>query len=245
MTKMDCEHVVDYLNGSLTTEEMREFEEHMANCEDCREILEATGELPYLAEAADPPAGMKDRIMTAVFAEENVQDKPYGLKAVPAKESHIELESEARVPRERIWWRPLIAAVLVFSLLGNAYAFLQLSEREEPVAETAFQSVDLQPSEAFGGAAKAAIIQDETSLEVVVQAGELEALEGSEVYQVWLLKEGQPIPAGAFTPGQDGEGSTYFSLEENTEEWDTIAITREPEAGNELPEGEIVLSSSL
>lgn len=245
MTKMDCEQVVDYLNGSLTAEEARAFEEHMAVCADCREILDATGELPYLAEPAEPPAGMKDRILTAVFAEEAKTGGWHGLNAVPAKESDFELETEARAPRERIWWRPLIAAVLVFSLLGNAYAFLQLSEREEPGAQTAFQSVDLQPGEAFGGTAKAAIIRDEESLEVVVQAEGLEELEGSEVYQVWLLKEGQPIPAGAFTPGQEGEGSTYFSLEEDTEGWDTIAVTREPEAGNELPEGEIVLSSSL
>lgn len=245
MTRMDCEHVVDYLNGSLTAEEAREFEEHLASCEDCREILAAAGELPYLAESAEPPAGMKDRILGNVFAEEKTKDGRYGLKAVPVHEEDFELEVEARAPRERIWWRPILAAVLLFSLLGNAYAFLQLSEREEPAAETAFQSVELQPSEEFPGAAKAAIIRDEASLELVVQAEALEALEGDEVYQVWLLKDGQPIPAGAFTPGETGEGSTYFTLEEDTEGWDTIAVTREPEAGNEAPEGDIVLSSSL
>lgn len=245
MTRMDCEHVVDYLNGSLTAEQTREFEEHMASCEDCREIVAAAGELPYLAEAAEPPSGMKDRILTAVFAEEEAQEKPYGLKAVPAREEDIELEAEARAPRERIWWKPLIAAALVLSLLGNAYAFQQLSEREEPGTQTAFQSVELQPSETFSGAAKAAIIRNEESLELVVQADGLETLESNEVYQVWLIKEGQPIPAGAFTPGQDSDGSTYFTLEEDIEGWDTIAITLEPEAGNELPEGEVVLSSSL
>jgi len=235
MTKMDCDHVVDYLNGTLTDEETREFENHLKGCEDCRKIVELTGELPYLAEPIEPPAGMKSRIMSNVFEEEA------GEEAEPQPKPAV-LPAPNR-PAKRNWWAPLIAAALLLSLLGNAYAFFRLSDQEEP--EIALQQVDLQPTEAFEGAGKAELIRDEDSLNVVVAAEQLEELEGDEVYQVWLLKDGQPIPAGAFTPNPNREGAAYFSLEENTEGWDTIAITREPQAGNELPQGEIVLSSEL
>ncbi|MDN7242141.1 anti-sigma factor [Planococcus sp. N028] len=247
MTKMDCEHVVDFLNGTLTEEEMRKFEEHLKTCADCQEIVELTGELPYLAEPIEPPAEMKTRILANVFSEEPMEE------VQPARKP-IQKPTPAAMPavkpkRKNTRWMPLVAAVLLLSLLGNAYAFFQLSNREtvetaEP-AETALQEVELQPSEAFGGDAQAKLIRDGDSLDVVVAGSELEQLQGDEIYQVWLLKEGQPIPAGAFTPSQTGEGAAYFSLKENTEGWDTIAITREPKAGNQLPEGEIVLSSEI
>ncbi|TWT01928.1 anti-sigma factor [Planomicrobium sp. CPCC 101079] len=235
MTKMNCGHVVDYLNGTLSDKEIREFEEHLKTCADCQQILELTGELPYLAEPIEPPAEMKTRILANVFEEDAGREQQPEPKtaAVPMAK---------RMPK-RNWWPPLIAAVLLLSLLGNAYAFFQLSGQQEP--ETAMQEVNLQPNELFEGAAQAKLIREDGSLDVVVSADGLEELRGDEIYQVWLLKEGQPIPAGAFKPNPSGEGAAYFSLNENTEGWDTIAITREPQAGNELPQGDIVLSSEL
>ncbi|WP_416145517.1 anti-sigma factor domain-containing protein [Planococcus koreensis] len=258
MTKMNCDHVIDYLNGTLTEEEMREFQLHLNSCEDCRELVEAVGELPYLAEAAEPPAGMKARILANVF-DESHQQEPVKEETIKAQEPSIEAAQPAtkpapkvvpmvKPPKERVWWRPMIAAVLLVSLLGNAYALMQLSDDDGDggaQTEAAFQSIDLQASESFGGTAKAALVREGDSLEVVVQGEGLQALSGSEVYQIWLLKDGQPIPAGAFEADAGGQGAAFYQLEQNTEEWDTIAITLEPEAGNELPEGEIVLSAGL
>lgn len=238
MAKLNCDHVIDYLDGTLSDEEQLEFEQHLKTCADCREIIEMTGDLPYLADPVDPPAGMKARILSTVFEEEE-QEKP----------AEVERELAPLIPAKAVKkknrWPVLVAAALLLSLLGNGYALLKLSEQPETAGETAFQSIDLQPNEVFGGTAKAAIIREEESLELVVQAEQLQALEGEQVYQIWLLKEGKPIPAGAFTPSESGEGNAYYSLEDNTEDWDTIAITLEPQAGNELPEGEIVLSSEI
>ncbi|HSP22491.1 MAG TPA: anti-sigma factor [Planococcus sp. (in: firmicutes)] len=250
MTKMNCDHVIDYLNGTLTAEEMHEFQLHLNSCEDCRELVEAVGELPYLAEAAEPPAGMKARILANVFdesdQEEPIKKQEPALEAVkPASKQAPKVVPIAKPSKERVWWRPLIAAVLLLSLLGNAYAFMKLSDDNGGQTEAAFQSIDMQASENFGGHAKAALVTEGDSLEVVVQAEGLQALSGSEVYQIWLLKDGKPIPAGAFEADADGQGAAFYQLEQNTEAWDTIAITLEPEAGNELPEGEIVLSSGL
>ncbi|PSL36353.1 anti-sigma-K factor RskA [Planomicrobium soli] len=239
MTKIDCEHVVDYLNGTLTDEDLHAFEEHLKTCADCRQIVELTGELPYLAEPIEPPIGMKARILTNVF-EEEVKEK---LQSEPKPKPKPATVPVIKPKAKRNWWTPLIAAVLLMSLIGNAYAFLKLSDQQEP--ETALREVDLQPSEAFNGTGQARLIREDGALDVVVSTAGLEDLQGDEIYQVWLLKEGQPIPAGAFSPNPDGEGAAYFSLKENTEGWDTIAITREPNAGNQSPQGNIVLSSEL
>ncbi|UJF26601.1 zf-HC2 domain-containing protein [Planococcus sp. 107-1] len=70
MAKLNCDHVIDYLNGTLSKEEQLEFEQHLKTCTDCQEIIEMTGDLPYLADPVDPPAGMKARILSTVFEEE-------------------------------------------------------------------------------------------------------------------------------------------------------------------------------
>ncbi|HSI67330.1 MAG TPA: anti-sigma factor [Planococcus sp. (in: firmicutes)] len=248
MTETHCDHLVDYLSGTLSPKETREFEEHLTTCKDCQEIVEVTGELPYLAESAEPPAGMKSRILSNVFEEE--QETPAPLAAAPAKEK-TQGQPKAMPMKQRTvkrsWWTPLIAAVLLVSLLGNAYAFWQLSDREDPAGPTqsAFNSVNLEPTETFAGTGTAAIIRDEDSLELVVQATELEELQEGQVYQVWLIRGDEPIPAGAFTANPDGEGATHYNLEDDIEGWDTIAITLEPQAGNQLPQGEVVLSSGI
>ena len=239
MTNMDCDQLVDYLNGTLSKDEMQQFEQHLKSCTECQEIVEATGELPYLADPIEPPAGMKSRILSTVFEEKPEQnDPPVALKpemaVIPMQKS----------PRKIHLWKPLIAAVLIASLLGNAYAFMQLSDQDnEP--ETAIQSIELQPNEAFSGTATAAMIEEQGGLNLVVKADQLAELGASQVYQVWLIKDDKPIPAGAFSPNPNGEGASYYQLEEKSAEWDTIAITLEPETGNELPKGEVVLSSEI
>lgn len=239
MTNMDCGRLVDYLNGTLSAEEIQQFEQHMKTCTECQEIAEATGELPYLADSVEPPAGMKARILSNVFDEEPEQDEPpVALKPEMAAIPMHKPKREARI------WRPLLAAVFLASLLGNAYAFFQLSDQED-APETAIESIELEPNEAFGGTATAAMIEEEGSLNLVVKADQLAELEASQVYQVWLIKDDKPIPAGAFSPNPNGEGASYYELDENSAEWDTIAITLEPQAGNELPEGEVVMSAGI
>lgn len=245
MTNVNCDQLIDYLNGTLSEEEQKQFEAHLAECPECREIVDATGELPYLAEPVQPNAGMKARILDAVFAEEQEDE--------PAEQQPIQRDTRPQpvaLPK-RVFgnskWTPLIAAALLVSLLGNAYAFYELNDQPDaPTApEVAFETVDLQASEAFTGSGTAAIVHEEGVLNLLVQADQLQPTSGDQVYQVWLLKDGQPIPTGAFTAGQENEGAVFFSLEEDTEGWDTIAVTLEPNRGNTAPEGEIVLSAAI
>lgn len=239
MNSMDCDRLVDYLNGTLSADESKQFEQHLKTCTECQEIVEATGELPYLADPVEPPVDMKARILSNVFEEKPAQNEsPAALKPTM---SPIPMHNKKSKPNI---WKPLIAAVFLASLLGNAYAFLQLSDQDEAV-ETAIQSIQLAPNEAFSGTATAEMIEEAGALNLVVQANQLAELDADQVYQVWLIKDDQPIPAGAFSPSPNGEGASYYQLNENSTDWDTIAITLEPQAGNDLPEGEVVLSAEI
>ncbi|OED33545.1 hypothetical protein BHE17_14205 [Planococcus maritimus] len=245
MTNVNCDQLIDYLNGTLDEQEQKQFEAHLAECPECRDIVDATGELPYLAEPVQPDAGMKARILDTVF-DEGEQEAPIE-KPTPIREKTAPPVAVPKRGFRTSKWTPLVAAALLVSLLGNAYAFYELNDQPNaPTApEVAFETVDLQASETFAGAGTAALVHEEGALNLLVQANQLQPTSGDEVYQVWLLKDGKPIPTGAFTPSQENEGAVFFSLEEDTEGWDTIAVTLEPNRGNTTPKGEVVLSAAI
>ncbi|WP_168123879.1 anti-sigma factor [Paenibacillus sp. HB172176] len=88
----------------------------------------------------------------------------------------------------------------------------------------------------------ATIVIDDKGTHLIVQAENLPQLQNTEAYQVWLLKDGKPRNAGTFLT-TDGNGALYFTFENS--DFDTIAITQEPDANGTQPRGDIVLSAKL
>lgn len=246
MEKMNCDHLIDYFNRSLTEAEKEQFESHLEHCQECQEdlkdLIEITGELPYLSEPITPPAGMKKRILENVYEKTESEEVPQAITEQPNQSVN-----KPAALHKRSWWTPVLAAALLLSLLGNGYALLEINE-EKPANELAnsVNSVQLQPSEAFSGSGEASILTYDNELNVIVHAEQLIALAGNEVYQVWLIEDGKPVPAGSFVPDTTGSGAAFYKIKaDENKKWDTIAITLEPKPGNELPEGQIVLSSNL
>ncbi|MEH7441192.1 anti-sigma factor [Bacillus sp. JJ1122] len=246
MEKMNCDHLIDYFNRSLTEAEKERFEVHLERCPECREelkeLVEITGELPYLSEPKTPPSSMKNRILENVFEtaeSENIQ-------LTKTERPNLTVNKPSAV-QKKSWLTPLLAATLLLSLLGNGYTLMKLNE-EKPGKELAeaVNNVQLEPSENFLGSGEASILTYNDEMSVIVQADKLKAIEGNEVYQVWLIEDGKPVPAGSFVPDATGSGAAFYKIKaDKNKKWDTIAITLEPQPGNELPEGQIVLSSKL
>lgn len=228
-----CDHLLDYYNQHLNESDKDVFEKHLENCSECREALSELYQLneflPYASEPIDPPKGLEERVFANI--KENVtpfrKEKP-----------------------QRRWLFPSAAAVLALSLLGNAYLFTQVQMKkeieEQAVIDQVTQYVELA---AVTGNAKgtASIIKQGEQSSLVVQASQLKDLTNEEVYQVWLIKDEKPQRAGTFVTGQDGKGSVIFKMNEEfaREDWDTVAITLEPDANSQLPEGDIVLASEI
>src|SRR5919108_1928296 len=65
--------VAPYALDTLDDEEERDFEDHLAGCEECRETLaglrEAAASLAYGAVGPAPPPELKQRILTQARAE--------------------------------------------------------------------------------------------------------------------------------------------------------------------------------
>ncbi|WP_142393216.1 anti-sigma factor [Alkalicoccus urumqiensis] len=133
-----CDRVIDYFNNQMTDEEKQAFEEHLHQCEACREELkelrELTGELPFMSEPVEPPEGMKARILENV-TESTEEEKTNGTE--PRTESAVtDIRPEPKKRRRGVpvWAFGAAAAVLLFSIIGNAVLFTNqqqlLSEQE-------------------------------------------------------------------------------------------------------------------
>lgn len=239
MTQHQCDHILDYYNGHLSELEKAAFEKHLASCSECQEFLkeleQISGYLPYSSESVEPPPDLEDRVFARILNESEEKQEP---AAAP------------RQKRRRPWIFPSIAAALALSIIGNAYLFTQLEDQRRVVEEATIDEVveyaELAPVSGQG-TGTASIIKQGKQTSMVVQASDLAKLSDKEVYQVWLIKDEKPERAGTFVTSGDGKGSVIFKFnEEFTEkDWDQVAVSLEPDANSELPQGEIVLEADI
>jgi anti-sigma-K factor RskA len=88
----------------------------------------------------------------------------------------------------------------------------------------------------------ATIVIDSKGTHLIVQAEDLPQIQEQQAFQVWLIKDNQPVNAGTFYP-QNGKGAIYYTFEPT--DYDTVAMTLEPDAHGEKPRGTIVLAAGL
>ncbi|MEC0275428.1 anti-sigma factor [Peribacillus frigoritolerans] len=241
MNQENCNQVIDYFNGHLSENEQKLFKKHLMTCADCREDLEElqsmVGDVAFLAKEELPSSTLKTKVLTKVF-----EDEPKVEKVVNApKRSKYK------------WLMPLLAASLVASLAGNLYTVVQHTkdhQQERSMEEqlpSVVASLNLQPSADLRATATASMIRENGNMNIIIQAKGLNPVQKSEVYQVWLIKDDKPYPAGAFVTDQKGNGTIVYAMskEEQQKNWDTMAITKEPDVKNKLPKGPIVLSANF
>ncbi|WP_102336010.1 anti-sigma factor [Salimicrobium jeotgali] len=252
MSDKQCDNLIDYFNGHLSGEEEAQFEDHLAKCESCREELaelrELTGSLPYLSEPVEPDSGMKNRVLSSIFEEEEKEENYENVTSIEEKQR----ETTPSRSRKRNWAVWGLAAALAASLVGNAAFLTQWSDtsttqpEEEVVIDSLEQNLALQNPEGGKAKGQASMVGNDGEAQLVVQAEQLAPLSGNEAYQVWLLEEGSPVRAGTFVTNEEGSGAVTYPMDKLQDgNWDTLAITKEPGPDSETPQGEIVLAAEI
>ncbi|MET1177197.1 anti-sigma factor [Peribacillus simplex] len=237
----ECTNLLSFLSGELGEKEKKAFTEHLMQCSECtreyEQMTEAWNSLKWDFEEIEPSSSLKSEVMNFVF----------------------ETDDEAPVRREKNWssfffkqFTPvtsglvLAALVLAFVLL---YSNIQL-KKELAAVDLPMEvktSLSLQPADMTAvkmntdGAAY--ILQQGEERRLIVQIQNLPSLQESEVYQVWLLKDGKRTNAGTFKPDEAGTGSLTYKLSIN-DKFNHIGITREPDANSTKPRGEKIVGSS-
>ncbi len=204
-----------YALDGLDPEDERRFEAHLAECERCREDVEAYREsasaLAYAVEPAEPPAELRERILTAARNE-----RP---SVVPLRPRRI------AVPRRAVAAFAAVAAAIVVGLglwavLGNG--------------GSGTRQVALSGAEgtlAVSGSGKASL-----TLATIRPAP------AGKTYEIWVIDNGKPARAGLF-PG--GGRNVVVTLERRVPDGAVVAVTVEPAGGVDAPTSKPLFSAQV
>jgi anti-sigma factor RsiW len=160
-----------YALDALSADEEREYEAHLARCEQCREDLtgfrEAAGALALATEPASPPPALRDRILDAARAERS--------NVVPLR------------PR---WAYPAaaVAAVAACLAIGFGVWAAELSSRDHGL-----RTIPL------AGAAGSLVVNGDGHAALVV-AG-MAAAPSGKTWEAWVIDQGRARPAALFAGG--------------------------------------------
>ena len=207
----------------------RLIREDPAAAAEARELQDTVGRLADEA-AEEPPAQLRDRVLGAIAD-------------TPQQQSRAESSSGtgARQPVRRRWrWWAAAAAVAVAVTVPTTVA-IQQSERAER-AEQQVQAVTealaepdavLTTADVTGGG-RAAMVRGDDS--VLMAFRELPGLDDRD-YQMWLVEDGEPSPAGIIN-ARDGRATAELA---DVPAAAALAVTIEPVGGSAQPTTEPVV----
>lgn len=236
----ECANLLSFLSGELGEKEKKAFAEHLIQCSECtkeyEQMTEAWNSLKWDFEEMEPSSSLKSEVMNFVF----------------------EPNDQVPVRKEKNWssfffrqFTPVTSGLLLATLV---LAFVLLYSNIQLKKELAAinlpmevkTSLSLQPADKtavkMNTDGEAYILQQGEDRRLIVQIQNLPSLKESEVYQVWLLKDGKRTNAGTFKPDETGTGSLTYKLSIN-DQFNQIGITREPDSNSTKPRGEKIVGS--
>jgi len=265
---MSCADVDDLSGaialGAIPPDEWPAIREHLATCTRGHpEIDQLQRTATLLLEAAppiDPPAGLRDRILTAARAEAASD----GSAPAPLTPVAGPIAPPATVIRrtDRAWWaNPAWAAAAAAVLVAGALAVWnvtlrrdlnqtedqlataerQVSAGEQALAVLAGRGTEFNFTATLPGAG-GTVLRPESGTATLVVHGLPQTQD--RIYQVWALKDGQPTSLGVFDA--DASGEKVVLLDDDLQDADAVAITIEPAPqGSPLPTSNPILVAPL
>jgi anti-sigma-K factor RskA len=233
-----------YALHALPPDEQAFFERHLAMCDACRaEVAEFRETASRLGAgvAAAPPAALRARVLAAADVTRQLPpDRPAVAHDTPT-------------PWQRFKERALlpVAACLAIVVVALTGVTLRLNNQiqdieaaQSPAVVSILGAEDLQTVQLdLGGSTPGRFLYSPTLDRGVLVAHGVADPGGHEAYELWLIHDGTPVPAGVFRPSVDGAAVAEVSAPVRGAE--LVAITVEPRAGSQRPTGEILTSAEL
>jgi anti-sigma-K factor RskA len=225
-----------YAVDALPEDERERFERHLAECAACElEVreLQATAARLGAAEHVQPPASLKRSVMEEIARTR--QEAPRGTTRdrVPTPPTVLPPPWHQRVLAPA-------AAVLVVVVIGLSAVIANLNSRlaeletfAAPVADVLTAPDVITLAAAGPGGSSMRLIASPLRGEGVFLVDGMAGPPSERVYQLWLLRDGEAIPAGLLDVDERGRGAHVMTGDMS--EVAAVAITVEPDGGSPQP----------
>lgn len=204
---------------------------HGPDCAECRRLAaeaeEVAGRLAFAVDPVPLPEGFEDRVVAAATAERAALRPP------------SEGDRRTGRPPGGMRLRPLVAIAASIVLFVAGWLASDL------LGEDAGQILPGARVVAFQGEidGRMAVAYTPGEPGVYVVGSDLEAPAADEVYELWMIRDGTPIPGACFRPGQDG--SLFRFVDAEVENADTMAVTIEPSECSTQPTSDPILIAEI
>lgn len=251
----------EYAVGSLTPEEIEQYEAHLATCPSCREeVADMRDIAAQLSEAVatDPPATLRESVLAQIaqtpqHPAATAETPGYGGTAAtggaalgsataPSVTTSQGSTSSNVIPMQRRGMAGratglMAAAALVAAVAMGGWALSNRNEARDATARaeqlTALLAAgDVRTvSSEFATGGEGTVVLSASRGEALLVTAELPELSGDEVYQAWTGKESME-PAGVVA---DDPATNVVELPDQALDADQIAVTVEPTEGLRAP----------
>ncbi|ASN06939.1 anti-sigma factor [Virgibacillus necropolis] len=240
----ECEHLLYYIANTLDDTERKKFKEHLNHCEECAkdyiQLIDTWDELQFDFEEREVPQSLKAEVLDYVFEKDNKTIDDNTMKD-RMKQWGLSLKRQ---------FTPLTTGLVLVMLivisvltLGSIQSNNQLvNEPSTPITILSAMNLTAADENSSNATGNAFVVKEGEARKLVIQVSDLPKLEGSKVYQVWLLENGERQNAGIFTTNESGSGILTYQLSQE-QSFDKIGITMEPDQNSKQPRGEKVIGS--
>jgi anti-sigma-K factor RskA len=224
-----------YMLGALEQEEASAFEAHLAGCGRCqareRWLRTSLEVLPSSVEQLEPPPALRARLMETVRSESGVSaEAPRRAKASRTRGLRAWLGSLSLRPATALAG---VVVLLAAGVIGYAIGGGGSSTNTKTIAVIGTPTAPTASGTLVRNGDRA-----------VLQVSNLPQRRG-RVYEVWLVRKGQPkpIPSTLFQVGRNGGGSAGLPYGLDTAE--QVLVSSEPAGGSTQPTTTPVLSATI
>lgn len=246
-----------YVLRALPEEDEQRFKAMLSDCSPeeeafFRKMEETSAALAGAAEPVTPDPLIKERIMSGI------QGRP---------------EKPTTDRRSYFYYSAAAAVIFVFLSLGLLFYSQQLKKqvdqqdglitqqqvrievlsselqrREELLAILESREVDLvvMSGQEVNPQGYGKVVWDKERGQALLQIANLPLIDAQNDYQLWFIRDGQPVSAGIFGV-RDTTRDNFFKIEDLKESADqgAFAITLEPQGGSPQPTGDMYLLGEL
>lgn len=243
---MKCDDLIPYLADELKESERMAFAEHLKECAACQkeydELSQAWHALPfeYTETGVTVPESLKGEVLGFVLDHSESERSGKG--------ATILVKTRRLTAAIQNQFTPLSTAITVVLLLAViSLGITNIQDKNRHTGQHPNEIVTAIPLKAAnashpGTSGVAYIVQQGSEKNLIVQVHELPGVEGSQVYQLWLLNNGKRENGGLFKPDPDGSGILTYPLAEG-QTFDQLGITVEPDTNSSQPRGVKIVGS--